>query len=82
VRETDIGIELEVTDNGKGIPDMIKNKVFEMFYRGQPDSGGSGLGLFIVKNALDKMKGKIRFESEQGKGTSFFVEIPNALVEA
>jgi signal transduction histidine kinase len=82
VRETDSGVELEVSDNGKGIPAHIKNKVFEMFYRGQPDSSGSGLGLFIVKNALDKMKGKIRFESNPDKGTSFFVDIPNALIEA
>lgn len=75
-------IELEVSDNGKGIPDHVKSRVFEMFYRGHPDSSGSGLGLFIVKNALEKMKGKIRFESETGKGTTFFVTIPNALLEA
>jgi len=82
VRETGDGIELEITDNGKGIAENIRHKVFDMFYRGHPDSVGSGLGLFIVKNALEKMKGKIRFESEEGKGTSFFVDIPNALVEA
>jgi PAS domain S-box-containing protein len=82
VRETGDGIELEITDNGKGIAENIRHKVFDMFYRGHPDSGGSGLGLFIVKNALEKMKGKIRFESEEGKGTTFFVDIPNALVEA
>lgn len=82
VAETDDGIELEVADNGKGIAETVKNKVFEMFYRGHPDSSGSGLGLFIVKNALEKMKGKIRFESESGKGTIFYVTIPNALIEA
>ncbi len=77
VRETGSGIELEVTDNGKGIADHVKHKVFEMFYRGHPDSSGSGLGLFIVKNALEKMKGSVRFESEPGKLTSFFAEIPD-----
>ena len=82
VEATGRGIELEVADNGKGIPEPVKNRVFEMFYRGHPDSNGSGLGLFIVKNALDKMKGKIRFVSEQGKGTIFYVSIPNALLEA
>jgi signal transduction histidine kinase len=72
------GIKLEVTDNGKGIADHVKHRVFEMFYRGHPDSSGSGLGLFIVKNAIEKLKGKVWFESEDGKGASFYAEIPNA----
>ena len=82
VEETDRGIEIEVADNGKGIPEPVKNRVFEMFYRGHPDSKGSGLGLFIVKNALEKIKGKIRFVSEPGNGTVFYVSIPNSLIEA
>lgn len=75
---TDSGIKLEVTDNGKGIADHVKHRVFEMFYRGHPDSSGSGLGLFIVKNAIEKLKGKVWFDSEDGKGASFYAEIPNA----
>ncbi len=75
------GIEIEVADNGNGISDSIRNRVFEMFYRGHPDSTGSGLGLFIVKNALEKMKGRIKFESKDGEGTTFTVFIPNATVE-
>jgi PAS domain S-box-containing protein len=80
--ETEEGIELEIADNGKGIPEKVKDKVFEMFYRGNSDSNGSGLGLFIVKNALEKMHGKIHFESKEEKGSTFYVSIPNALVEA
>ena len=76
------GIEFEVADNGKGIPDQIKSRVFEMFYRGHPDSTGSGLGLFIVKNALEKMKGSIELESIMDHGTIFTVFIPNATIEA
>jgi signal transduction histidine kinase len=76
------GIELEISDNGQGIPDKIKNRVFEMFYRGNSESGGSGLGLFIVKNALEKLKGKISFQSLEGKGTTFTVYIPSAAVFA
>ena len=72
----------EISDNGKGIPENIKGRVFEMFYRGNQESSGSGLGLFIVKNALEKMKGKIRFESEMGKGTTFYVSIPNTVAES
>ena len=76
------GIEFEVADNGKGIPEQIKSRVFEMFYRGHPDSTGSGLGLFIVKNALEKMKGSIDLESIMDHGTIFTVFIPNATIEA
>jgi PAS domain S-box-containing protein len=82
VEETDDGIELIVGDNGEGIAEKVKDKVFEMFYRGHADSHGSGLGLFIVKNALEKMGGKIRFESEKEKGAVFYVSIPSVLIEA
>jgi PAS domain S-box-containing protein len=82
IDKTENGIQAILADNGQGIPDKIKGRVFEMFYRGHQESSGSGLGLFIVKNALEKMKGDIRFESETGKGTSFFVSIPNAEQEA
>ena len=78
VEKSEKGVSLEVSDNGQGIPEAIRERVFEMFYRGHPDSTGSGLGLFIVKNALEKMKGSIDFVSEVGKGTTFTVEIPNA----
>ena len=78
VEKSEKGASLEVSDNGQGIPEAIRDKVFEMFYRGHPDSTGSGLGLFIVKNALEKMKGSINFVSEVGKGTTFTVLIPNA----
>lgn len=78
VEENEKGIKAEVADNGQGISENIKGRVFEMFYRGHQESSGSGLGLFIVKNALEKMQGKIRFESEAGKGTTFFVVIPHA----
>ena len=78
VEKLDNGIQLQVIDNGQGIPEGIRDRVFEMFYRGHPDSTGSGLGLFIVKNALEKMKGTINFETEVGRGTTFTIFIPNA----
>jgi len=80
IDQTEKGIKAEIADNGKGIPENIKDRVFEMFYRGHQESSGSGLGLFIVKNALEKMLGKIHFESETGKGTTFFVSIPNSVI--
>jgi len=80
VEQTERGIKAEVGDNGKGIAENIKERVFEMFYRGHQESSGSGLGLFIVKNALEKMLGKIHFDSQAGKGTTFFVSIPNTVI--
>ncbi|TAH41194.1 MAG: PAS domain-containing sensor histidine kinase [Bacteroidetes bacterium] len=82
IQEKDKVVYTEISDNGKGIPENIKGRVFEMFYRGNQESSGSGLGLFIVKNALEKMKGKIRFESEIGKGTTFFVTLPSTVIES
>lgn len=78
VDRTAKGIQAEIADNGPGIPENIQGRVFEMFYRGHQESSGSGLGLFIVKNALEKMQGKIRFESKPGSGTSFYVSIPDS----
>jgi PAS domain S-box-containing protein len=81
VTRNNSGSEIEIADNGKGIPEAIRNRVFEMFYRGNTESTGSGLGLFIVKNALEKMKGTINLKSRDGQGTIFTVQIPDAAIE-
>ena len=69
--------ELRVTDNGEGIPTDAKPKIFEMFYRASANGSGSGLGLYIVKEAVQKIGGTISVHSEYGKGTQFVVVIPN-----
>ncbi|MFM7725232.1 MAG: ATP-binding protein, partial [Flavobacteriales bacterium] len=81
-KEFGSSVELEVTDNGEGIPEHIRPRIFEMFYRGHQESDGSGLGLFVVKNALEKMGGSIRFETAAGKGTSFYVTLPKRLLDS
>jgi signal transduction histidine kinase len=48
-----------------------------MFYRASDQSEGSGLGLYIVKNAVEKLGGKVRVESELGRGTTFKITLPN-----
>jgi PAS domain S-box-containing protein len=68
---------IEIEDNGIGIPKQYQEKVFEMFYRVSETSTGSGLGLYIVKETIDKLKGEIRIESEPGVGTKCFINIPN-----
>lgn len=69
-------VKLEVEDNGKGIAKEHLDKVYRMFYRATDDGAGSGLGLYIVKEAIDKLNGSIRIESEVGKGTTVKLEIP------
>jgi PAS domain S-box-containing protein len=70
-------IMIQVNDNGIGIDDDQQKKVFDMFYRVSHHSTGSGLGLYIVKEAVDKLDGEIRLESELTKGTCITVLIPN-----
>ncbi len=68
---------LLVCDNGLGIDDEHIEKIFDMFYRGTANSTGSGLGLYIVKETLEKMSGKIRVTSQKNKGSVFSIDIPN-----
>lgn len=65
-----------VEDNGTGIPEEIQAKVFDMFYRGSNDAEGTGLGLYIVKNGIEKMGGTVRMFSAAGEGTRFEVWLP------
>lgn len=69
-------IRVSISDSGHGIPEHIKDKIFNAFFTTKKAGEGSGLGLDIVKKIIDKHKGNIWFESEEGKGTTFFVEIP------
>ncbi|MDN5201725.1 two-component regulator propeller domain-containing protein [Fulvivirgaceae bacterium BMA10] len=67
---------MKMEDNGLGIESEFQNKIFEMFFRGSEVSKGNGLGLYLVKKAIDKLQGKIIVESEEGKYSSFSISIP------
>jgi PAS domain S-box-containing protein len=68
---------IEVEDNGIGIDPGFIDKIFNMFYRASERSTGSGLGLYIVKETLDKLRGGISVTSALGKGTVFNVWLSN-----
>jgi PAS domain S-box-containing protein len=68
-------IYVSITDSGKGIPDEIKEKIFNPFFTTKAQGEGSGLGLDIVRRIVEKHGGKIAFESQPGK-TKFTVNLP------
>jgi len=70
-------IFITVRDNGYGIPDEHKQKIFDMFYRASEISEGSGLGLYIVKETLEKLGGSITVDSKIGEGSAFIFSIPS-----
>ncbi|HEX6227187.1 MAG TPA: HAMP domain-containing sensor histidine kinase [Chryseolinea sp.] len=71
-------VEIEVEDNGRGISKENVPKIFDMFFRASDDTEGTGLGLYIVKEALNKIKGIIFVDSELGKGSKFRIVLENA----
>lgn len=70
------GTCISVTDNGTGIQPEHKDKVFDMFYRATDRSKGSGLGLFIVREMVDKLKGSIVMKTEYTQGSIFIINLP------
>jgi signal transduction histidine kinase len=80
--ETNDSVVLQVKDTGIGIPLDVGERVFERFYRGDElhdlvmDTPGTGLGLSIVRELVEVHRGHIWYESEVGKGTTFFVALP------
>ena len=68
---------LYVEDNGIGIAEEHQSEIFGMFYRANESSKGSGLGLYIVYEIIQSLKGSVQLISKEGEGTGFIVKIPN-----
>lgn len=71
------GASIEVQDNGIGIPQIYIDKVFDMFFRATDSSEGSGLGLYIVKQTVERLQGQIQIESKEREGTHVSVFLPH-----
>jgi signal transduction histidine kinase len=69
-------VGLEVSDNGQGFAPEFSEKIFDMYFRANYMSKGNGLGLYIVKKAVDKLSGTITFKSVQYEGSTFTVLLP------
>jgi len=83
VQQLDDFIEVEISDNGIGIPTKDLDRVFERFYCVDRSHSGSGvgLGLAIVRHVIVNHEGVIRIESTEGVGTTFFIQFPTNFIE-
>jgi signal transduction histidine kinase len=71
-------LTIEIEDNGQGIPEEYQRQVFDMYFRANERSKGNGLGLYIVKKAVEKLDGTISFQSALAKGSTFTIILPMA----
>ncbi|MBN3521017.1 tetratricopeptide repeat protein [Algoriphagus lutimaris] len=75
-KKTKNGIELSIQDNGSGIPDAIKDKVFQPFFTTKPTGSGTGLGLSLSYDIIKAHNGELKVESKEGEGTEFIISLP------
>jgi signal transduction histidine kinase len=75
-KQTEQGIELSVKDNGGGIPEQVRDKIFQPFFTTKPTGKGTGLGLSLSYDIIKAHGGKLTLESSEGDGTLFSIQIP------
>jgi PAS domain S-box-containing protein len=77
VRSSNAGfLEIEIADNGIGMSETVTDNVFHMFFRGNSTSMGTGLGLYLVKNALKSLRATLSVTSSAGHGSAFRIMAP------
>lgn len=69
-------VKIRVEDNGQGIRPDDQPKIFDMFFRANDRAQGTGLGLYILKRAVERLRGEVTFQSELNRGSSFVVLLP------
>jgi two-component system sensor histidine kinase/response regulator len=78
---TDDAALIVIADNGIGISADNLEKIYLMFYKVSKHSQGSGIGMYIVRDAIEKLHGSIKIESEEGVGTKFIIKVPPLILE-
>lgn len=71
-------VSIAIEDNGQGMPEESLPRIFDMFYRASPNTEGTGLGLYIVREALQKINGTIAVKSVYGRGSTFTITLHDA----
>ncbi|WP_026308437.1 sensor histidine kinase, partial [Spirosoma spitsbergense] len=70
-------VEIRISDNGTGIPDVVKAKIFQPFFTTKPTGEGTGLGLSLSYDIITKGHGgSLMVESQEGQGTTFVIQLP------
>ena len=80
ISQLDGKILINAEDNGQGIEPKYHGKIFDMFYRANDDVVGTGLGLYILKRAVERLNGEVNVSSHLGEGSKFYVTLPANLV--
>jgi two-component system, NtrC family, sensor kinase len=75
-RSLDDKIEIKITDNGNGMSEEVKAKIFQPFFTTKPTGQGTGLGLSLAYDILKSHGGALKVESKEGKGTTFTIQLP------
>jgi signal transduction histidine kinase len=75
-KKTDGKIAITVRDNGNGIPDKIKDKIFQPFFTTKPTSKGTGLGLSLSYDIVKAHGGELKVETKEGEGSAFSMQLP------
>ena len=75
-KKLDDQIEISVKDNGEGIPEKVRDKIFQPFFTTKPTGSGTGLGLSLSYDIVKAHGGEIKLESKEGQGTEFIIQIP------
>ena len=78
-------VQIQIADDGIGIPPDSQDKIFSKFYRAdnatKVKTDGTGIGLYISKQIIDEHDGTIWFESKEGEGTTFYIQLPIAQIQ-
>jgi signal transduction histidine kinase len=69
-------VEVAIRDNGNGVPDRVKDKIFQPFFTTKPSGEGTGLGLSLSYDIVKTHGGELRLDTEQGEGTTFTISLP------
>lgn len=74
-KKVEKGVEIRVKDNGAGVPDQIREKIFQPFFTTKPTGLGTGLGLSIAYDIVKAHGGILTMESRQGEGSEFLIQL-------
>ncbi|HLZ16143.1 MAG TPA: HAMP domain-containing sensor histidine kinase, partial [Cyclobacteriaceae bacterium] len=75
----DAGVLFSISDNGIGIAPENITRIFDIFFRATSEASGTGLGLHIVKDTVERLSGTIEVQSQLGVGTQFRIYLPNLI---